>query len=473
MTDLKILAEQWQSINDENERNKFYEEMVFPAVIEDVVTKEQKNHPNPYTHLILPVGLSPEPLILSILILRPERVYFLYSKMSEKYLERIVSATRLQINQVDKDEIDDTSVPDIYQKVKITYERWGKPERIAVDITGGKKSMVGGCALAGSLIGARLFYVDSKYNGKLKKPEPGSEQLMILENPYDVFGDLKLERARDLFAQLDFVGAKSLLEELEVETSTPNFYTARRLLCEAYSAWDDWKIDEALEKMRLVIRTVVLYARSDSNASLAQHLPYLKKQVSILEQLKVAIGSQLDLDLLGKPELYLPMMATLRSGAIRQEKRGKLDVAALIWYRLIELLSQQRLSFFGLKTSEPDYRDVIKDNPELLEKYNIEAGNCSSKNSGVLALPNPISLLQGYILLKALKDPFLNSQKLNKIDGKVSARNKGIFAHGFIPLNEKDYKAFRDLAEELLEAFKIVAPCDNFCWDDCQFVKNL
>ena len=74
---LESLMQQWHSIKDRDERNRFYDEQVFPVLLQTVIPREQKRYPEPYTHLILPVGLSPEPLIISILILRPKKVYFL------------------------------------------------------------------------------------------------------------------------------------------------------------------------------------------------------------------------------------------------------------------------------------------------------------------------------------------------------------------------------------------------------------
>lgn len=476
--EFKSLVQQWQSLKERNERDRFYEEKVFPLVMQSVVSRERLEHPQPYTHLILPVGLSPEPLILSIRILLPERIYLLYTKVSEQYLDRIVRDADLRISQVDKDEISDTNVPEIYQKVKAIYEKWGKPERVAVDISGGKKSMVGGCALAGSLIGARLFYVDSKFNREFGKPDPGSERLVILENPYDVFGDLELERAKELFAQKDFVGAQSLLEQLQQETSTPELYKALTLICEAYSGWDDWKIEHALEKMRQTVDTIKRYARLSSDTPLAHWLPRLQAQVHVLERLEEALRilddkSRAELEVLAQPKLYLPMMATLRAGAIRQEQRGKLDVAALLWYRLIELLSQQRLSCYGLKTSSPEYALTGIDETELLSKYQAVSRTLKVSTTGLLGLPRQISLIDGYILLKALDDPFVRKQDLQAIRGKVDARNKGIFAHGFKPLDQKSYNDFKDLAEKLLAAFRAVEPDQDFCWDDCLFVEAL
>lgn len=477
---LDDLTQQWKDIENKNSRDIFYEEKVFSAILETVVPRERNRHSENYTHLILPVGLSPEPLILSIRILRPEKVYLLYTKASEKFLDRIVRDSNLSISQVDKDEINDINVPEIYQQVKAIYNKWGQPEKVAVDITGGKKSMVGGCALAGSLIGARLFYVDSEFNRELGKPNPGSERLMILENPYDVFGDLKLERAKALFTQMDFIGAQRLLYELQQETSTPQRYEALTSLCEAYSAWDDWKINLAFEKMKQTVEIVDRYARLDPSTPLANNLPHLREQLLILARLQQALETIVkptsELSVLSHPESYLPMMATLRAGALRQESRGKLDVAALLWYRLIELLSQQRLSCYGITTSNPDYAQLEETEIDILSKYKQAVESMLGSKSGGSAansLPSPISLLQGYALLKALQDPLSKELRLTELRGKVEARDYGLFAHGFKPLDEKNYTAFRDLAEKLITIFKATGSENDNFWDKCLFIVSL
>ncbi len=482
-TELQQLAKQWQEIKNSDERESFYDREVFPAIKQVVVPRERNLHKETYTHLILPVGLSPEPLILSILILQPEEVYLLYTSASKKYLDRIVQEADLRFNQVEKDEIDDTNVPEIYQKVRAIYDKWGQPKKVAVDISGGKKSMVGGCALAGSLIGARLFYVDSNFDPVSRKPEPGTETLRILENPYDVIGDLKWERARELFTQLDFVGAQRLLEELKSETSTPTAYEAFALLCEAYSAWDDWKIELALKSMQSAVDTIERYARLNPATPLHHQLERLQKQAAILATLQQALRhledeKKSELEVLTNPVLYLSIAATLRAGAIRQEQRGKLDVAALLWYRLIEFFSQQRLSNYGLRTAEPDYANVDLDETELLEKYRaIKHQENRSKKRGkeiVSCLPKPISLLEGYRILKALEDDFAHDQNLQGLRGKVEARDRGIFAHGFKPLSQKSYNDFKALAEKLVVSFQAANGCDrNSCWEDCCFIAML
>ncbi len=480
---LSALITQWRDLKDTERMNRFYDESIFPALGQIVVPRERLKFPQPYTHLILPVGLSPEPLILSIYVLQPERVYFLCTKASEKHLDRIVRDSGLRISQVDKDSVDETNVAEIYQKVKAIYEKWGQPERIAVDISGGKKSMIGACALAASFIGARIFYVDNtKYIQELRKPEPGSERLAMLENPYDVFGDLKFARARDLYAELDFSGAERLLLELRDQTSTPEAYEAIVLLCQAYAAWDDLRVDQAYRALLQAQQTVEKYRRSAPNTPLNGQLPRMGLQVDLLARLDQALRLDMkdnpqQLQLLKTPSLYQPLIGSLKAGALRQERRGKRDVAALLWYRLIELLSQRRLAQYNLITSRPDYARAGLDAASLLQKYEkVYTDADSSKKSRPVELPKEkegISLLNGYMLLKALDDAFVAHLHMGKVRASIAARNNGIFAHGFRPITQPDYETFKSFALDLLDAFACIEPDHLPDWETCQFIEVL
>lgn len=175
------------------------------------------------------------------------------------------------------------------------------------------------------------------------------------------------------------------------------------------------------------------------------------------------------MEMLATRDFYLAMMATLYTGATRQEAKRKLDVAALLWYRLIELIGQQMLSSHGIKTSQPDYSNLPSD---LLDKYK-SVYSTLFKGNRVDRLPNPISLLSGYILLSALKDQLVEDLKLTELRGKVDARDQGIFAHGFKPLTEGEYNKFKDMAVRVVSAFRKIDGNDQSCWNDCQFVETL
>ena len=483
-TTLDQLAEQWKAIDNSEERNQFYIDSVFPVVKEYVVLREQKKEFPRYDYLILSVGTSPGPIILSILTLQPTQVCFLYTTKSKEHLDRIIEEADLKISQVEMAEISEIRLQDIYQKIREVYEKWGKPDHIAVDPTGGTKAMVAGCTLAGNLIGADLVYVSSDYNGKLGQPNPGTEVLIKLDNPYDVFGDFEFAKAQALFRQLDYTGAKLILEDLERKTSTPDRYKPLTLLCSAYANWDDFEIEQALANLKESADLLHRSLRLKTNDKLVNDLAVIQQQIQVLDNLHIALKSfqqKNETEVLSNPELYLPLMGTLRACAIRQEKRGKRDVAALLWYRLLEILSQQRLSTYGLITEEPDYgntklQSLAIDLDLLLKKYSDQNLGKSKKSGKVEiseVLPSPIDLIKGYKLLKALDDPLAISQNLSRIINQVQSRNNSIFAHGFKPLSEKSFEDFKGLVESLVETFQAIQPENQACWEESLFLEEI
>ena len=119
--------------------------------------------------MVLTLGTSCEPLVLSILALRPKKVLILYTEQSFNLLDDVIEFTKLKPTQFIATEVDSENPLQLYHEIKKAYERWGRPEDIYVDFTGGTKSMAAGCAMAGSAIGAKLIYIPpGKYPSQLR-----------------------------------------------------------------------------------------------------------------------------------------------------------------------------------------------------------------------------------------------------------------------------------------------------------------
>ena len=186
--EFETYVEEWKKMDrstntKRKEASNFYDREIFPTVIELFVSKHSPE--KDYDGLILTVGLSPQPLILSIKAINPGRIALLYTPEAESFIERIQEQTGYTSDRTDLLQIDGTDVRGIYDKTwKFARDTWGEFTNIAVDITGGKTSMAAGAALAAAVIPADICYVDSDdYLKEFRMPEPGSEYMRILEGP--------------------------------------------------------------------------------------------------------------------------------------------------------------------------------------------------------------------------------------------------------------------------------------------------
>ncbi len=182
------LVKEWKNMDratdiKRKEASDFYDKEIFPTVIELFITRHKPE--KEYDGLILTVGLSPQPLILSIKVINPERIALLYTPEAKDFIKRIQEQTEYTSDQTDLIQIDGTDVRGIYDKTwEFARDTWGEFNNIAVDITGGKTSMAAGAALAAAVIPADICYVDSTdYLKEFRMPEPGSEYMQVLEGP--------------------------------------------------------------------------------------------------------------------------------------------------------------------------------------------------------------------------------------------------------------------------------------------------
>ena len=468
-------GKQWTiTVSDEKAAaSAFYDEHIFPYVKEAFVDNPNNNNQDKeYDGLILPLGYSPEPLILSILAIQPERVGLLYTKETEKLLSRIQDETKFPFHQLYKREIDGSSTVHVYKAIMELYQTWGSPTNIAVDITGGKKSMVGGAAMAGAALEADIFYVD---NTKFTqgKPEPCTEYLSLLDNPYTVFGNLEVEKARDLYKRHDYAGAQRIFNQLEAQVGDPNLitvYKAYGLLCEIYEAWDNLDISSARTNLNDLLDIL------DRFSSLRQLDP-LCNLMSILSEHEKAIEGLGNIFADEKLAFNIPdgfhFAFMLYHNALRREAQGKLDTACLILYRLLEWIEQHRLAQYGIITSHPNYSKSGVEKTELFNRYEKKRKDIYGSVS-MSDLPDPIALVDGFLILDALDDDIVEYLNWRAFRGQVEIRNRSVYAHGMSKINEKSFRAFKLTVGERFKKAQEIADLDASTFDEQhQFIAPL
>ena len=364
----------------------------------------------------------------------------------------------------------------VYEGVKEVLEAWSDIDRsrIAVDVTGGFKPMSVGLEKAAHLLGLTTLYVESDYGpispeGKIG-PIPGTQRLIIPPDPYQVFGDLEAAEARRLYAAHDYAGARRIFAELAQRVSGPNgqVYGACAALADAYARWDAFDLLGAQEVLDLVNVQAL-----PGSAAVAR--PILEAQIAALRTLnaagaRIGSGPGPSLDILHDQQVVLALLGSLYTNALRREAQGRYDVAALLLYRCLELLSQHRLAAYGVLTERPDLQLLLQLRPSLDADYRAVEDLVGFRPRGLPQpgrngrLP-PIALFGGYMLLAALDDALVHGFAIEQIRERAEARNKSILAHGYRLITEDEYRQFRSVVEEMLDRFFAVLATDRGDWE--------
>lgn len=456
---LQEVAEAWKgmpqgSLTEREDANNYYREVVFPQVKKIFLSTQKQKVTQEYAGLILSVGTSPEPLILSISVLSPQKVLFLCTEQSEKYLDYIISETSLSYRQVEKRLVDETNPLQIYTEIKQAWERWGKVKSIAVDITGGTKSMVGGSAMAGSIIGAQLVYIaNGKYLTSFRRPEPGTESLEFIPNPYTVFGDIEAQHGYNLYNRHDYSGATQVFMGLKDRVPDPQKFEVLAFLSNAYDLWDNLDLKRSVKLLEKVVKLVDRYSQGKKNFFLSEQRAILNYQSENLGHLSEKMPQNhrsTPMELLLDLEAFSTLAFTIYHSALRKEEVKRFDVASLLLYRLLEMLEQRRLAVLGINSATPNYQALSTEPATLLDKMN------AIRNYPLDSLPTKIALRNGYELLEALNDE-LQLKKAGvswqDFDSLTESRNLSILAHGYIFVSFDLYNGFRKMIDKLFQLF--------------------
>lgn len=346
--------------------------------------------------------------------------------------------------------------------------------------------MSAAAALAGSLIDVQLVYVGTEhYLTDFRKPEPGSEELFYIDNPIEVFGDLELEKVFALIERYNYAGAAEKL--IALKDNIPDPLNRQKikfvyLLVKAYEHWDALEFEEAASLMEQLLQELKRDYRMYKKILMMDFQPVLRNQYKILRQLKKIpelIKERSQEKILSNKAIMISLMYTMFENAKRREEQEKYDMATLLWYRLLEMIEQRRLMTYQIYVSKPEYQkaDFSKASKEydglnsqeqvnLLKSLNLNFKKELFRGNDKDYLPNPIALLDGYLLLAALGDKISFGRdgkpvnQLKRIRSMVSLRNNSIFAHGLGPVGSKDYYKFRDFVTEMFRNFCEVEEID-------------
>lgn len=463
MCDFDARVSRWKELARAGspEAAAYYDEHVFPAVVERVRRTGSPSQ-TAYDIVFLTLGTSPWPLALTLSVIRWQRAVVLGpSDMQPHYDHLVRLVQRLGENRVPQLVLlADPDAVSVYRGIRDTLPASSEVQ-IAIDVTGGTKAMVAGATMAAGWLDADLLYVESRYLSDLRAPEPGTERVVRLADPLTVFGDVAARAAYALANAGDYAGAAGRLAELQGRAPSADREAWWRL-AEAYAAFERLEFAEAAQHLDGAIAVTKRAAAMLEPCPLQPELTRLAAQAEAARSLAEALNTADGRTLLTGPG-FPTLWAWLRTYAERRQASGQFDQAALVLYRLMELMCQRRLAHRGFDTANPAYDSLLDDGVEALRERYIAADR--ELRGRATDLPEgKVALRQGLTLLKALDDAWVHPAQppdWQRLLGQTEARNLGLFAHGFQRTTPKQAKDYAETVDRWADWF---AAAEG--WDD-------
>ncbi|MBT6225736.1 MAG: TIGR02710 family CRISPR-associated protein, partial [Candidatus Scalindua sp.] len=369
--------------------------------------------------IIVSVGGSPSPVIISLNRQKPEYICFFVSEATRDSIESDI-LPQLDFQPKHHDWIitpDAEGLSECYKKIigalPAILNKWGVDnEELGVDYTGGTKTMSVAVTLATIESSSSYSYVGGVERSKngVGVVMDGKERMWFHDNPWNEIATFERKEAVILFNKARYASTSEIFGKIEsrVTDSYKPFFKALKGMADGYDLWDKFKQKNALNKLHSCRDILKTYSIHDKKIEIL--IGVIIKNIDFLEKLL-------------SNECFLHY--DLISNAIRRaELEKKYDDAVARLYRAIEAMAQNRL-----KTAHNIYNDDIKGNQipqnvrnEFITKYG-NGGNSKIK----------LGMYASYLLLEKLEDPLGKSFIKNyviKIKPLLSIRNSSILAHG-------------------------------------------
>lgn len=399
--------------------------------------------------LISLTGHSPRLTILAYEILQPRRLVIIPSDDVEDSLntiqKHVLAGERLEPAAIISRRCEPTDPLGIYNIVKEELASHARRADAVVgdtfiDITAGRKVMAASAALAAWQLDVRLCYIDGDYvDGRAV---PGSDRLLLLDNPSSLFGENAMAAAEQAFASGAFEAARNRFDELAKRLARPAQARFMGALSALYRAWCDLELSDlptAISRVRDTVGAVRRNLPAGTLSALFAQLDYLHR---------LADGD----------EAALLMCFSILSDHYRQ--LGRHDFAALYSYRTIEGCLSARLAarHRGFAYRPMDYEGVGVERQALQDRFRSLVSAVRGQTVGS-QLPREPRLFSSAVLLAALGDSLAHAARLSgpdelrKLERLAKARNQSVLAHGTQPVKPEIAQSLHEQAMAVLRAF--------------------
>ncbi|HOQ05933.1 MAG TPA: TIGR02710 family CRISPR-associated CARF protein [Anaerohalosphaeraceae bacterium] len=438
----------------------------------------QKALPNEKRALFILVGFSEGPILISMAIIQPEKAVLIHTKESQRTVESILSnetfkallKDRVSLEPLFIDPLD--SAQTYRDLVRIVEKKENKSYSWICDITGGKKAMSGTLAAFGFWRRIPVLYLDSVEVKGIT--EPFSENLYLLKNPYDCYGDPVLQTAEKALQRFDFASALSALQTLLDTTSFQEQYHKTEMAIQVIRLYHQWDRFAHSEPNKEYAGT--FYATFEKTLQTCQRLNHqfispdeVEDNLTFLKGLKKAYEPN-------KPALLDPYrLIDLLRNAERRGIQESYDDAVARLYRCIEMAASLLLSRLipDFDPGSADWEALRKQfvGCDLDALYRQKSKECGERAEGLPKLKRvglAVQIVLGAVIAEAAKqypERFSDQQKQDakkaqnlfgiykdhssQNDGIFARRNRSILAHGSRPVEKQTFEKFLSVAKEI------------------------
>lgn len=436
-------------------RNYWLDHLAKP-VIERAREKLRESGKLPKVDLLVSVaGMTPETTIITAGVFQPQEILVISSyplrdniDIIGKYLSDHLGIRHSQFTHEWCNTEDMSLFEIVCDRVKAHRQRRSAPStnvivgETLVDITGGKKLMSAGAAMAALELDLRMCYVNNEFDKRRRVALPGTEDIVLLDSPFQRYGTAEQRQADQDFNLGAYDVAHSRYKQLAEKLNQPARARFLRDVSAFYEAWRNLDIDglkHALPKVRNHLDEPTAH----------EYRERLQAQLDFVERLV-------------KEERTARVM-TLFLLAEANFAQKRYDFSALLFYRTIEASIASRLEekYPGFLCEKPEYTLIDTDINALRERFEAAKKEAFQKLSENVKLPNEVACMDGAILLRAERDGLLNEApprypkplSLASLRGVSMARNHSILAHGYDSVTQEDCEKLRGPAERFLRAY--------------------
>jgi CRISPR-associated protein (TIGR02710 family) len=388
--------------------------------------------------MIVSLGGTSAPVILSLNKSKPEYVCFFVSRDTKKMLEGEI-LPNLDFKPRHHDwimtpnaELLSECFSELAKRLPEIIEKWEvNPADICVDYTGGTKTMSVALVLATIEKSCCYSYVggDERSKGGVGVVLDGKERMLFLDNPWDIIALAERKEVSILFNKARYASAADLIGKCfdKVSREQKPYFRALQGMVRGYDLWDRFQHREAKEKLYRSRDTLMVFSSASPRKEDKTLAAQVQTNLEFLEKL-----------LSGEKPSVLYFYDLLANAKRRADLERKFDDAVARLYRAIEILAQIELKeVYGIETSNVKAQNIPENiREEFLSRFRDE------KDSRI-----KIPLYFSYRLLKELGNELAeNFFKFyeREILPLLDIRNSSILAHGFKSVDDRTFQKLWD-----------------------------